>query len=69
MVYDSALCLSTSSKTPVYHSYHFYNLTNSEAFLAGQPPVVEEVGPFTFEVRGHAPPFLFSYDRYTPSSL
>jgi hypothetical protein len=48
----------------MYHSYHFYNLTNSEAFLAGQPPVVEEVGPFTFEVRRHTHPFVFEYDRY-----
>jgi hypothetical protein len=30
------------------HSYTFYNITNPDGFLRGQPPLLEEAGPFSF---------------------
>lgn len=38
-------------RTPLFYTYHLYNITNPTLFLAGQPPAVQEVGPFTFQQR------------------
>ena len=46
-----AWATGAQQKTPLFYTYHLYNITNPEEFLAGQPPQVHEVGPFSFQQR------------------
>ena len=33
---------------PIYFSIYIFNVTNPNEFMAGEKPIVKEVGPFTF---------------------
>ncbi|EHB09521.1 Lysosome membrane protein 2 [Heterocephalus glaber] len=40
---------------PVYTQFYFFNVTNPEEILRGEPPLLEEVGPYTYrELRNKA---------------
>ncbi|XP_067114503.1 lysosome membrane protein 2-like [Osmerus mordax] len=37
-----------SPPPPVFMQYFFFNLTNADEFLAGDKPVVQQIGPYTY---------------------
>ncbi len=55
-----AWATGSQQKTPMFYTYHLYNITNPAQFLAGSPPVVDEVGPFSFEQRSRKVNVTFS---------
>ena len=46
--YKDWLTNTDQNDTPLYKKYNFWNLTNPDAYLAGQKPVLKQVGPYSY---------------------
>lgn len=49
--YNAFVSNDQADAPPKYNYMYFYSVDNREAFLAGQPPRITEVGPYVFQER------------------
>ncbi|MHA2251121.1 MAG: hypothetical protein ACXAD7_12220 [Candidatus Kariarchaeaceae archaeon] len=46
--YEDWLTSTDEDDPPLYKRYYFWNLTNPTDFLAGETPLLEEIGPYVY---------------------